>query len=743
MTFFLACALGILSIANARADVFFLPKGVTSLELVTIGAAGNLADDNGYGSVPYVYRIGKHEVTAAQYVEFLQAVASKADPYSLRSNNTEEKAGCGVTRQGEDGAYRYSVTPGNANLPVNHVSFWDACRFCNWLHNGQGGGDTETGAYELRGFQGADGRRIRRSPGARFFLPSEDEWYKAAYYDPDKPGGAGYWDYPFRRDLPGSRDRNSDHGSNSYAESFLDPERLLTPVGHFPRSVSPFGTLDQAGNVMEWNEARIGALFRGLRGGAYATSDQGRNERPVNDELGVLGEMSYIGFRVAAAGTDASHTTSPSAVPKDSESDTSQNLIFARRPWRDSLSGKPFFPMGWYTWKFGDEEELRQMAAEGANVVLAVSATTDLDQGEEQFERHLASMLAYLDMAQRHGLRVIMQAAWYEAFREGDTAQIDRIRRFIERVSQHPALLAYQLYDEPEYKVENGFDESASPARKKFIDALTRNRLAIRKWDKNPHRPVQVVFNLVPLSSYASFLPAIDGFQIDRYPIWPNSPFMAHNGDWGPLMMAWSIAHGARTVQSTGHLNPVPVMQGVGQQTSEDPTYFWRNPTFEETRYMAYSSLTAGGWGFLHWIRDASNPEIRGNVARLHAEFRELLPALVDSYEQPPFSVEHDHHGLTRQFLTDLIPDLTTLTLRDQKNDYLVVSCNSRTLENLDLRLKLPVPPCEPQPKTVHVLNESWSRPMRYDAERQSWRIAPHTMSFGDINVWVIPREQP
>jgi hypothetical protein len=140
--------------------------------------------------------------------------------------------------------------------------------------------------------------------------------------------------------------------------------------------------------------------------------------------------------------------------------------------------------MGWYTWKFGDEEELRQMAAEGANVVLAVSATTDLDQGEEQFERHLASMLAYLDMAQRQGLRVIMQAAWYEAFREGDTA------------------------------------------------------------------------------------------QIDRYPIWPNFPFMAQNGDRGPLMMAWSIAHGARTVQATGHLNPVPVMQGIGQQPSEDPTYF-------------------------------------------------------------------------------------------------------------------------------------------------------------------------
>ena len=44
---------------------------------------------------------------------------------------------------------KYSVISGSGNHPVNYVSWYDAIRFANWLNNGQGSGDTETGAYTL------------------------------------------------------------------------------------------------------------------------------------------------------------------------------------------------------------------------------------------------------------------------------------------------------------------------------------------------------------------------------------------------------------------------------------------------------------------------------------------------------------------------------------------------------------------------------------------------------------------
>ena len=66
----------------------------------------------------------------------------------------------------------------------------------NWLHNGKGSGDTETGAYTLTN---ANDLTMVKNSGAKYWIPSEDEWYKAAYY---KRGGtnAGYWMYPTQSD---------------------------------------------------------------------------------------------------------------------------------------------------------------------------------------------------------------------------------------------------------------------------------------------------------------------------------------------------------------------------------------------------------------------------------------------------------------------------------------------------------------------------------------------------------------
>src|SRR6185369_3088564 len=99
-------------------------------------------------------------------------------------------------RSGSSPNFSYGVAADWANRPVNYVSFWDTARFANWLHNGQpvgaqGPGTTEDGAYHDVGNQTLFGRNA----GAKFFIPTEEEWYKASYHKNDGVTG-NYWDYP-------------------------------------------------------------------------------------------------------------------------------------------------------------------------------------------------------------------------------------------------------------------------------------------------------------------------------------------------------------------------------------------------------------------------------------------------------------------------------------------------------------------------------------------------------------------
>ena len=177
-----------------------LVPGMASAEVtfdwVTVGDPGNAADTTGYGAVADVYRISAHETTNAQYAEFLNAKAA-SDTLDLYSPNMGSGFG-GITRSGSSGSYTYSPIAGRENMPVNYVSFFDSTRFTNWLHNGQGSGDTETGAYTLLGGTAlpSNGLTLTRNAGATLFVPSEDEWYKAAYYDAlttsffDNPAGS-------------------------------------------------------------------------------------------------------------------------------------------------------------------------------------------------------------------------------------------------------------------------------------------------------------------------------------------------------------------------------------------------------------------------------------------------------------------------------------------------------------------------------------------------------------------------
>jgi formylglycine-generating enzyme required for sulfatase activity len=263
-----------------------------TIDTVAVGNAGNAGELSGSGaggygpdricgSVGYNYNIGKYEVTAGQYTAFLNAKAA-TDTYALYNTNMSNTSfGSGITQSGSSGSYSYSVASDFVNRPVNYVSYWDSCRFANWLGNGQGAGSTETGAYTLNGYNSNDGRTIGRNAGWTWAVTSEDEWYKAAYYKGGNTN-AGYWDYPTSSNTAPGRDMADASGNNAnyYTGSGawpIDSGKYTTVAGEFENSDSAYGTFDQGGNVWEWNEAIVNQgsnyAYRGLRGGSFDYND--------------------------------------------------------------------------------------------------------------------------------------------------------------------------------------------------------------------------------------------------------------------------------------------------------------------------------------------------------------------------------------------------------------------------------------------------------------------------------------
>jgi formylglycine-generating enzyme len=322
-----------LSVAAASADVFNMGgtrdpttgtwSGLASLETVSVGDAGNMGEGSGQsyggygpdrvcGAVSDNYRIGKYEVTAGQYTAFLNAVA-KTDTHNLyRTSMWTDSFGCKIQRGGTSGNYIYSVASDYANRPVNFVDYYGACRFANWLQNGQptgsqGSGTTETGAYTITQ-SGIDNHTIVRNSDWKWAIPTEDEWYKAAYY---KGGGTntGYWDYATRRDtLPGrSLDDASSNNANYWNKSSgaIDPidsgTYFTTVVGEFQNSSSPYGTFDQTGNVFEWTDTNYNNPLptdtQFIRGGGFA--NPGYYQKAAwRDFYSWWGADSNFGFRV-------------------------------------------------------------------------------------------------------------------------------------------------------------------------------------------------------------------------------------------------------------------------------------------------------------------------------------------------------------------------------------------------------------------------------------------------------------
>jgi formylglycine-generating enzyme required for sulfatase activity len=196
--------------------------------------------------------------------------------------------------------------------PVTYVSWFDAARVCNWAMNGAtSSSSTETGAYTLN--NQTSGTVPAVNSNAKFFVPTEDQWYKAAYYKGGGPN-AGYWNWATQSDTTaptpvtanatgvGSAGFNSTSNSANFESSagWGNPSVMLTTVGTNGRP-SFYGAFDMSGNLSEWNDltGAAGGTDRGSRGGNYGSSSTDvsssfRNPRPATAE-GV-----FITFRIAA-----------------------------------------------------------------------------------------------------------------------------------------------------------------------------------------------------------------------------------------------------------------------------------------------------------------------------------------------------------------------------------------------------------------------------------------------------------
>ena len=265
------CMLIVISFASIASAT--IVQGI-NIDFVPINYAGNPADTKvmddgttGYGSVKYDYFISKHEITNRQWNTF---VASAGAPTGSLSDAYNE------------GAYYTGL-----DQPTNNVSWYEVAQFCNYLTSG----DKSKGVYQFSGnnTNPGDFLDINRDSaisdyGTVYVIPTEDEWYKAAYYKPD---GSGYSLYANgQSSIPAA-----DNGWNYYLGSFLEPWGVGTGTEEQNH------TFDMMGNISEWNETLIGSK-RGERGGSFGGDDGLASF--YRNEINPTYENVSIGFRIAS-----------------------------------------------------------------------------------------------------------------------------------------------------------------------------------------------------------------------------------------------------------------------------------------------------------------------------------------------------------------------------------------------------------------------------------------------------------
>ncbi len=291
-----------------------------AIQWVTVGDPGNTADTDpsGFGAVATSFQIMKYEFTNQQYTDFLNSVAA-TDTYALYNANMGSNARGGITQSGASGSFTYSVKTNMGDKPVNYVSWFDAARVSNWYQNGAtSSSSTETGAYTLNGATSGNAPAV--NPGATFYIPTEDQWYKAAYY---KGSGtdAGYWDYATQSDTAptavtadttgiGSAGNTGNFANFNKAADWNSQDGNVTTVGT-NGGPSAYGAFDMSGNISEWNDLTGAAGSpRELRGGGFSNDDPFRLSSSYSNPTAPSDGSAGFGFRLA------SPVSGPSSVPE-------------------------------------------------------------------------------------------------------------------------------------------------------------------------------------------------------------------------------------------------------------------------------------------------------------------------------------------------------------------------------------------------------------------------------------------
>lgn len=286
--------------ASAQPD----PSGI---DFVTIGAVGNRGYDGpdpnglatGRGRVDYEYKIGRYEVTAGQWGEFFTAALNRADPIPYVRAPLE-------------------IGPGSMGA-VGGITWRTAAIYTNWLHNNRSLDRVAfmSGAYDVSTFgftpEGVFTDQAAHSPGARYWVPTLDEWMKAAHYDPSKQNGdgstGGWWQYSITRDTPPVYQRPPSMGGVGEANAgfiLTGEAQFSIPLGAYTTITSPWGLFDTAGATSEWTETVYEIAFPHVRsrlfdGTAWATPI-GQLDSAWSFSTGSPTERDYMfGFRIASA----------------------------------------------------------------------------------------------------------------------------------------------------------------------------------------------------------------------------------------------------------------------------------------------------------------------------------------------------------------------------------------------------------------------------------------------------------